>query len=205
MLAGHHEVRGIAHSGKELLELLERTPVDGVLLDLSMPDQSGLDVLPHLKKRWPGLKIVILTMHADRTLADATLGMGAHAYVPKDACLEEMLAAIDAVFTGKQYISPRVPKHTERTSLHAAHLCLATLTPRQEEILLMLAEGRSSAEIAQAVGLSESTITFHRANMRRKLGIKTELGLHEFAVLVRATLAEKAGRALGKDSRPKKA
>jgi len=190
LLAPHHDVRGVAHSGSELLTLLEAKPVDCVLLDLSMPEQSGLEVLPKLRRRWPELKIIVLTMHVDRRLAEAAQSLGSDAYLPKDAGLPELLEAIDAVFRGEHYISPRIPRHTERTSLQALHPSLASLTPRQQRILLLLGDGLSSAAIAQALELSESTITFHRANLRRKLGIEDELGLHRFAVLLRTTLQE---------------
>ena len=87
LLAPHHRIAGIVHSGAELLGLLTRQRVDCVLLDLSMPRQSGLDVLPELRRRWPMLKILILTMHVDRKLVEATLSLGADGYLPKDAGL----------------------------------------------------------------------------------------------------------------------
>ncbi len=201
VLAGHHEVVGIVHSGKELVELLQRSPAQGVLLDLSMPGQSGLEILPKLRDRWPHLKVIILTMHVDRTLADTALGLGAHGYVPKDACLEDLLTAIDAVFAGETYVSPLIPRHSSQRSMKAAHPSLATLTPRQEEILLMLADGQSSAAIADRLGVCESTVTFHRANLRRKLGISTELGLHEFAVLMRVSLSQRRSSRPTRNSR----
>lgn len=185
LLAPYHEVRGVVHSGRELMDLLARRPVDCVLLDLSMPEQSGLDVLPALKRRFPAAKVIMVTMHADRLLAQATLSLGAEGYVPKDAGLPELLEAIDAVLAGQQFVSSKVPKHTERTSLHALHPSLASLTPRQERILLLIGDGLSSAAIGKTIGLSEATISFHRANLRRKLGIENELGLHRFAVLMR--------------------
>jgi DNA-binding NarL/FixJ family response regulator len=190
LLAPHHDIAGVAHSGAELLGLLSRHRIDCVLLDLSMPRQSGLDVLPELRRRWPELKILILTMHVDRELVETTMSLGADGYLPKDAALPELLGAIDAVTAGSHYISPLIPKHTERTSLHALHPALCSLTPQQQRILFLLGEGLSSAAIGKAVGLSENTITFHRANLRRKLGIESELGLYRFAVLMRTMVAE---------------
>lgn len=190
MLSPHHDVAGLTHSGHELKELLRRTPVDCVLLDLSMPGESGLQVLPELRQEWPALRIIVVTMHVDRNLANAALGLGAHGYVPKDANLDELLLAIDEVFAGRRYVSARIPRHTERTGLQARHPSLASLTPRQQRILFLLGEGLTSAAIAEKVGLTLSTITFHRANLRRKLGIGSELGLHQLAVLVRSGLSE---------------
>lgn len=193
LLAPHHEIVAVVHSGAELLRCLGRKRPDCVLLDLSMPEQSGLDILPELRRRWPALRVIMLTMHADRILAEAAVGLGAAGYLPKDAGLPELLEAIETVCEGKPYLSPRIPKHTERTSLQALHPALGSLTPQQERILLLLGEGMSSAAIGREVGLSESTISFHRANLRRKLGIETELGLVRFAVLMRAAVTERGG------------
>jgi two-component system nitrate/nitrite response regulator NarL len=117
-----------------------------------------------------------------------TLGLGADGYVPKDAELAELCEAIEAVRAGHHYVSAKVPKHTDRTSLQAVHPSLASLTPQQERILLMIGEGLSSAAIGRSMGLTEATIAFHRANLRRKLGIDSELGLHRYAVLMRSAM-----------------
>lgn len=188
LLEPFHEVYVVAHSGRELLESLERRSVDCVLLDLSMPDHSGLDVLPELKRRFPKSKVIMVTMHVDRSLVQASLSLGADGYVPKDANLGELREAIATVLSGERYISGRVPKHTDRTGLQALHPSLATLTLRQEKILLLIGEGLSSAAIGKSFGLTEATIAFHRANIRRKLGIESELGLHRFAVLIRSEM-----------------
>lgn len=197
LLQSHYDVPVVAHSGRELMQQLERHPVDCVLLDLSMPEQSGLEVLPLIKRRYPGIKVIMVTMHADRSLVQATLGLGADGYVPKDAELPELCEAIDAVLAGHQFVSRRVPKHTERTSLEALHPSLASLTPQQEKILLLIGEGLSSAAIGKAIGLTEATIAFHRANLRRKLGIDTELGLHRYAVLMRSSVPAFSERPAG--------
>jgi DNA-binding NarL/FixJ family response regulator len=128
-------------------------------------------------------------MHADRALVQATLGLGADGYVPKDVELTELHQAIEVVLAGHQYISAKVPRHTDRTSLHALHPSLASLTPHQEKILFLIGEGLSSAAIGRTIGLTEATISFHRANLRRKLGIENELGLHRFAVLIRTAIS----------------
>ena len=191
MLSDHHDVAGIAESGGALLTLLERAPVDCVLLDVSMPNQGGLDVLPELRRRWPELKIVMLTMHNDRALADAALQLGANGYLPKDVKLDELLMAIDLVASGRNYVSPRVPWHTDHVGIHALHPSLLSLTPRQEQVLTMVSDGKSTVAIAGSLHLSVSTVTFHRSNIRKKLGITSDHGLHEFAALIRQMLRER--------------
>lgn len=188
LLAPHHDVVAVVHSGAELLDCLQQLSAECVLLDLSMPEQSGLDVLPTLARRWPDLRVLMLTMHADRALADATMALGAAGYVTKDAGLPELLTAIERICEGGRFLTPRIPKHTFSTSLHARHPALSSLTPQQERILLLIGEGRSSAEIAREIRLTESTVAFHRANLRRKLGIENELGLCRFAVLIRTAV-----------------
>ncbi len=191
MLYPHHDVAGIAPTGKALLTILEHIPVDCVLLDISMPEQSGLDALPELRRRWPELRIVMLTMHNDRALADAALQQGANGYLPKDVTLEELVKAIDLVDSGRSYVSPRVPRHTDNVGIHALHPSLLSLTPRQEQILTMVSDGKSTAAIAGSLNLSESTVTFHRSNIRKKLGITSEHGLYEFAALIRQMIRER--------------
>ncbi|HEV8197833.1 MAG TPA: response regulator transcription factor [Gemmatimonadales bacterium] len=191
MLYAHHDIAGVALSGRSLVAILEQIPVDCVLLDISMPEQGGLDVLPELRLRWPKLKIVMLTMHNDRALADAALQLGADGYLPKDIQLEELLVAIDQVVSGRTYVSPRVPRHTDNVGIQALHPSLLSLTPRQEQVLTMVSDGKSTAAIAGSLNLSESTVTFHRANIRKKLGITTDHGLHAFASLIRQMLRER--------------
>jgi two-component system nitrate/nitrite response regulator NarL len=199
MLSAYHDIAGVAESGKALLELLERVPVDLALLDISMPEQNGLDVLPTLRRRWPQLKIVMLTMHNDRVLSDTALQLGADGFLPKDIQLEELILAIEIVASGQIYVSPKVPRRTDQLGIHAIHPSLLSLTPRQEQILAMVSDGASTARIAESLNLSESTVTFHRANIRRKLGITTEHGLHKYAALIRQMIRERQGNALVRD------
>lgn len=205
LLRPAHDVVGIAGSGSQLLELLQRVRPDCVILDLSMPGRSGLEVIPEVRRQWPAVKLVVLSMHRDRALVHAVLSEGAHGYVTKDAPSAELLAAIERVMAGEQFISAAIPKNSDLSGLRASHQALASLTPRQEEVFVLVSRGYSSAAIAQCLGLSESTVTFHRAALRRKLGIESELGLNRFAVLLFAAKDGadqiRAGKAFGK-SRP---
>jgi len=184
MLGQRFEVVGVAYAGDELLKLLQRTPADGLLLDLSLPGRSGLDILPEIRTLQPDLKVLVLTMHADRVLAEASLAAGALGFVPKDAGMEELKLALSEVLAGRRYVSPRVPKSSHRVGLDAMHASLARLTERQQAILRLLGEGLSSAEIGDKLGLSENTITFHRKRIRMILGLATEWELTREAILV---------------------
>lgn len=184
MLGRRFEIVGVAYAGDELLELLRDTPADGLLLDLSLPGRSGLDVIPDICALQPDLKILVLTMHADRVLAEAAIAAGALGFVPKDAGMEELELALSQVLAGRRYVSPRVPKSSHRVALDALHASLARLTERQQTILRMLGQGLSSAEIGDKLGLSEATITFHRKRIRTILGLSSEWELTRQAILV---------------------
>ena len=191
LLAPHHDVVGIAYSATGLFELLAGVTTDCVLLDISMPDRNGLEILPELRTRYPGVKVVMLTMHVDREFAGSTISLGAHGYVTKECGREVLLAAIAGVMAGRTFISPDVPRHTRRAPLKAPHLSVAALTPRQHEILDLLGQGKSTRAIAQALHLSDRTVEFHRARLRKALGIANEWGLVRHAVLLKAGMPER--------------
>jgi two-component system, NarL family, invasion response regulator UvrY len=184
MLGTRFEIAAVAYAGDELLEVLKETPADGLLLDLSLPGRSGLDILPEILQLQPELKVLVLTMHADRVLAEASLAAGALGFVPKDAGMEELKLALTEVLAGRRYVSPRVPKSSHRVGLDALHASLSRLTERQQTILRLLGEGMTSAEIGDKLGLSENTITFHRKRIRTILGLSSEWELTRQAILV---------------------
>jgi DNA-binding NarL/FixJ family response regulator len=155
-----------------------------------MPNRNGLEILPELRMVRPQLKVLVLTMYVDRILADTALSLGANGFVPKDCGIDELCTAIEEVLAGHTHVSPRIPRHTDRSALKAAHPSLAGLTPRQHQILHLLGEGMSTEQIAEVLQLEMSTVSYHRANIRKKLGIDSEWGLIRYAVLIRAEEAE---------------
>jgi len=179
------DITAVAFSGDELLALLRESTAECLLLDLVMPGRNGLELIPAVRNLQPAMKILVVTMLLDRGLAGAALSAGANGFVPKDAGMEELTFAIGEVLAGRRYVSPRVPKSSHRVGLAAHHMGLHQLTPRQEEVLLLLGEGRSETEIAGTLHLGLSTITFHKHNLMRALGIESEAALTQYAVLVR--------------------
>lgn len=202
MLAQKFDVVAVAHSGMELLALLKRQDADCLLLDLGLPDRNGLELLPDVKAIRPQMKVLIVTMHLDRVLADAVLHAGANGFIPKDSGQKELEGAIASVLAGERYMSPRVPPITFSVGLGAQNPALANLTPRQLEILGMIGEGKTTADIAATVGVSESTITFHRANLRKKLGVNSEWGLVKFAILMQVGDQERKESAAAAEKKP---
>ena len=182
LLEQHYEVAEMVLDSTQALEAVERAKPDLVLLDLSMPGRNGIQLLPAIKKARKGVKVVVVTMHQDRTVANLAMNSGADGFVPKEATPTELLEAIEIVLKGTRYVSPRVPNRAYRGQEAVDNPALDRLTPRQLQILKLMGEGKSGPEVAHALGLSPRTIEFHRARMRHALGVTTEAGLVQFAV-----------------------
>lgn len=189
-LQPEYEIVGTISTGGEVAEASLRLAPDVVLLDLSLPDRSGLEVIGDLKATSPAVKILMVTMHADRVLAEASIQAGAHGFVPKDAGLDEVRQAIREVLAGREFVSALVPRSGPRHAPGAIAFQLERLTPRQRQIVQLLGEGKSTHAIAHALGISHWTVTFHRTRIREALGIDTEWGLMRYAMVVRMSEAE---------------
>lgn len=165
-----------------------KTKPDVLLLDLSMPHINGLELLPMVRQQFPDLKVLVVTMHVDRALADLAISSGANGFIPKESSAEELNTAIDHVLSStKPFISPRVPRRSFRDGAAVEHPALDKLTPRHREILRMIGDGASSQEMAETLGVSPRTVEFHRASIRKVLGITTEWGLMRFAIMLRVS------------------
>ena len=186
LLAPHYEVHGPIRDGHEVLAAVLQLKPDVLILDLSLPGRSGIDLLPEIHKRAPRVAVVVLTGHADWSLAKSALLLGASAFLPKDSGVEELEVAIRTVLQGRQYLSPRVPAPRVGGDGAALPPAWSALTPRQVEILRHMANGLSADETAEKLGVSAHTIHFHRRNLRRVLGIESEEGLIRFAALLQA-------------------
>jgi DNA-binding NarL/FixJ family response regulator len=177
---------GIVNDGRELITTVQRAQPDVLLLDVSMPHINGLELLPQVREAAPALKVIIVTMHVDRALADLAISAGAHGFIPKEASADELNAAIDHVLTEtKPFISPHIPRRSFRDKAAVEHPELDRLTPRHRQILRMIGDGKSSQEMAELLGVSPRTVEFHRASIRKALGITTEWGLLRFAIMMR--------------------
>jgi DNA-binding NarL/FixJ family response regulator len=176
-------VEAVVNSGAALLAALREVDADCLLLDVSMPDCSGLDLLPEIKRLRPDLKVLIVTMFCGRVFAEESLRRGAHGFVPKDADGAELRHAITEVVGGRCYVSPRILDR-ERHPGRIAGPGLEDLTPRQWQVLWHLGRGRRPGMIAKVLGLSPCTLTFHIKNVMRKLCVQSEPDLVRLAVLL---------------------
>ena len=177
---------GTVHSGVELLEQAPGSAPDIILLDISMPDMSGFDLIPLLKQKLPHVKIILVTMLSEPFYVSEGFRKGANGYVLKQSASTELLTAIRTVMSNRRYISPEVAADV-RESIEQPwsrpdgyHV---QLTPRQHEVLGMLANGVPTTTIATALGISMKTVEFHKAAIMNKLGIKTIAELTKFALV----------------------
>jgi len=148
-----------------------------------MPHRNGFEVLAAVRKRFPSLRVLVVTMHLDRKVANLAFRTGAHGFVPKESSARELNVAITQVLEGNKYLSPRVSRRGYRDANVDVNPALDRLTPRQKEILRLLGRGKSSPAIAAELDVSVRTVEFHRAGIRRALGITSEWGLMRFAIM----------------------
>lgn len=191
---------GIVNDGRDLLTAIDRTKPDVILLDLSMPHINGLELIPQIIEHAPAVKVLVVTMHVDRSLADLAVTSGAHGFIPKESSADELNAAIDHVLSNpKPFISPRIPRRSFRDGSAVEHPALDRLTPRHRQILRLIGDGKSTQAIADDLGVSPRTVEFHRASIRKALGITTEWGLMRFAIMLRVSEGDTPPEELGPD------
>jgi DNA-binding NarL/FixJ family response regulator len=179
------EVVGEAASGAQAIERTASLLPDVVVLDISMPGESGLRVAEELRRQAPDTRVLILSMHDNTEYALESVRAGAHGYLLKDTAATELRGAIRAVRQGESYFSPAIASRLSavlRGGLDASHDQLAHLTARERQVLAGIAEGRTNREIATRLGISHRTVETHRESLMRKLGIRTVAGLTRAAL-----------------------
>jgi DNA-binding NarL/FixJ family response regulator len=179
-------VVGEAGDGRTALELIERHRPDVALLDVSMPGLNGLEVAGRVAKSCPRARVIILSMHKGETFVAKALRAGVAGYLLKDAADAELELALAAVSRGDVYLSPEISRQVVEQFTRAAAEPdpLAGLTPRQREILQLVAEGKSSKEVATLLDLSTKTVEAHRAQIMDRLGLHDVTALVRFAIRV---------------------
>jgi DNA-binding NarL/FixJ family response regulator len=178
-------VVGEAGKGSEALELVEELKPNLMLLDITMPDGGGFDVLDHVTKKYPEIKVIVLTVHDAGEYAIRALREGAAGFLPKSAASIELEQAIETVIRGEVYISPETSRKTLlEYGKGTKRDLLATLSPRQREVLRLIAEGRTTKQIAQLLEISVKTVETHRAQLMDRLEIRDVAGLVRYAITV---------------------
>jgi DNA-binding NarL/FixJ family response regulator len=184
LLSADFELLAAVEDGRALIEAARKHGPDVVVADISMPHLNGIDALVAMKKDNPHVKVVFLTMHQEVAYARRALEAGASGFVLKHSAPAELVTAIRAAMDGKTYITPALAgeiihalRHGETGTDPASQL-----TPRQREILQLLAEGRSAKEIAGTLGISSRTVEFHKYHMMESLHLHSSADLIHFAI-----------------------
>lgn len=179
------EVIGEAANGREAVRLAKTLKPDVALFDIAMPELNGLDAARRLSAECPEVRVLILSMHTDPGYVREALQAGTAGYVLKDAGVEELELAIRAALRGERYLDPRVSKHVIEGFVRGLETPEGpALTPRQREILQLIAEGRSTREIAGRLHVSVKTVETHRAQLMDRLGIRDVAGLTRYAIRI---------------------
>jgi DNA-binding NarL/FixJ family response regulator len=175
-----------ASDGSEALQAALSEPIDLAVLDVSMPKLTGLHVTRHLAEQRPDTRVLILSVHDNEEFLFEALRAGASGYVLKSAAEDDLLTACHAALRGEPFLYPQalralIRDHIERTQRGETGL-EDPLTPRETEVVKLIAEGHSSREIAALLQISDKTVERHRANVLEKLGLKDRVALTLYAV-----------------------
>jgi len=185
LLESEFELVGAVEDGRALVAAAQKLRPDVILLDISMPLLNGIEAARQLKKLVPDTKLVFLTMHADPAYVTEAFRVGASGYLLKRSAASELVSAIQEVLKGRSYVTPLATKDMLETFLGRALApgkLPSELTPRQREVLQLVAEGHSTKEIAAILNLSVKTVEFHKARLMRQLSLRGTAELTKYAV-----------------------
>ena len=173
-----------AVDGLQAIDSLRRVEADVLVLDLTMAGRDGIEVLRVAKAERPALKVIVLTMHAGREYVARAMQEGANGYLLKDSAVQDLAAAIAAVTSGLTYFSPAIQQQMAEMLKGAVPAVpdLRALTEREREVLILLARGSSTKEIAASLDIGVRTVETHRANLMRKLGVRSVALLTQVAI-----------------------
>jgi len=170
---GRFHVVGEARNGEEALAVLDSTPAELIILDLSMPRMNGFEAIRRIAKKNPRLRIVVLSMYDDVQFVAEALRDGARGYILKQALDDELFQALEAVLKGEQYVSSAI----DMTQVHEHLVASQDLTAREREVLQLIAEGHTTQDLAEILQISPHTATRHRANLMQKLNAHNQVDL----------------------------
>ena len=181
------EMIGEAEDGREAVEKVQQLLPDVVLMDITMPSLTGLEATRQIKKRFPEVKVVILTVHANEEYIFQILRAGASGYLVKQAAPTELLSAIQAAYRGESFLSPSISRkvieeYIQQAEATAEKDSYDQLTDREREVLQLIAEGHSNREIAELLHISVKTVETHRAHLMDKLDIHSTAKLTQYAI-----------------------
>ncbi len=181
-LAKDYEIVGTVSDGRSLMEAALRLVPDLIVLDISMPSLNGLEAARQIKAALPEVKLIFFTMHSEQSYLQAAFEAGASGYVLKSSEREVLLRGVQAVLKGQIYVPQGLPVGIQGATDPARVAKALMLTPREREVLQLIAEGKSGKDIANSLQISIKTVEYHRENIKRKLGVTTIAGLTRSAL-----------------------
>lgn len=187
LLSGEFEVVGTVTNGRAVLEEAKRLNPDVIVLDVSMPELNGIETARRLGTVLPSAKIVFVTQQLDPAYVHAAFAAGAMGYVAKQSAAKDLVEAIRLALNDRYYVTPLVNQEILTGSSlnprkNPADMFGADLTPRQREVLQLVAEGKSTKEISAALNISVKTVEFHRNNLMDELGVRSIAELTRYAL-----------------------
>jgi DNA-binding NarL/FixJ family response regulator len=185
LLAPEFDLVGVVEDGRALVDAARMLRPDVIVADIAMPHLNGIDALVQLRQGGDRVPVVFLTMHRDASFARRALDAGASGFVLKHSAPAELVSAIRAALEGRTYLTPQLTTEvleSMKQGPEQAGDLLASITPRQREVLQLLAEGRSGKEIASRLSISARTVEFHKYQMMETLGLHTNSELIHFAI-----------------------
>jgi DNA-binding NarL/FixJ family response regulator len=176
--------------GRALLETAPQLKPDVILVDIGMPLMNGLEAGLRLKQLMPAVKLVFLTMNEDPYLAVEAIHHGASGYLLKSSAASELIRAIRMALKGKRYVTPQIARGMQKAFINNPQPSVRarTLTPRQREVVQLLAEGKSMKEVASVLHVTPRTVAFHKYRIMDQLSLRTTADLIQFAIKSRILL-----------------
>lgn len=185
LLEPEFELAGSVEDGQTLLAAAEKLKPDVILIDISMPVLNGIDAARQLRRIVPSAKLIFLTMHGDADYVTEAFRAGASGYLLKRSAASELITAIREVLKGHHYVSPLVTRNALELLINGAKAeskFADGLTPRQRQVLQLVAEGRTRKEIADMLNISVKTVEFHKATLSRELNLRTSADFTLYAI-----------------------
>ncbi|MBF0459269.1 MAG: response regulator transcription factor [Nitrospirae bacterium] len=172
-----------AQNARAALDILDKINPNIVILDISLPDESGLWVLEKIKQKYPDLHVLMLSMHSEEQYAVASLNLGASGYLTKKTLPEELMTAVEKIMTRGKYITETLAeKLADRMDIHTNKLPHEALVGREFQVMLMMASGATPKEIASALGLNVKTINTYRNNILLKMNLHNNADVVKYAM-----------------------
>ena len=184
LLAPYFDTVAIVSNGHELLDSAARLKPDVVVVDMGMPLLNGLEAGRQLKKSMPSVKLIFLTMNEDPDLAIEAMKFGASGYLLKKSAASELVQAVQAALRSKSYVTPPIARGMQESFIRnpQGSVYPKSLTPRQREVVQLLAEGKSMKQAADVLRVAPRTVAFHKYRVMQDLGLKTNADLVQFAL-----------------------